>query len=69
MFDLNPFQNPDAAWQQALMVFVSLVLGYIIGFVYENDKARVLRMRLRKLDKDLDACQSQKENEAKPEEQ
>lgn len=60
MFDLNPLENPDAIWQHALMLLVSLGLGYMIGFIYGNDKVRGLKIRLTKLDKDLEICQNLK---------
>lgn len=33
MFDLNPLHLPDALLQQAIMLLVAAVLGYIIGYV------------------------------------
>jgi len=60
MFDLNPFRNPDAVWQHTLMVLVTLGLGYMTGLIYGNDKVRGLKIRLAKLDKDLEACQNVK---------
>lgn len=58
MFDLNPFQNSDAIWQHSLMVLVSFGLGYMIGVTSENAKLRALKIRLAKLDRDLESCQN-----------
>jgi hypothetical protein len=60
LFNLNPLLNPDALWQHVTMIVVSCLLGYMIGIVYGNDKVRLLKIQLDKLDKDLQNCEDLK---------
>lgn len=61
MFQLNPLALPDATWQHILMVTVSVVLGYFVGYSSKYKAMTKLKDQLLKLDIDLAECQQQRE--------
>ncbi|MFC0186262.1 hypothetical protein SAMN04515674_118107 [Pseudarcicella hirudinis] len=54
MFQLNPLENPNAWWQHLLMLAVSALLGYIIG--YRKSEIEAAENELALLDAKLDDC-------------
>lgn len=56
MFDLNPLALPDAWWQHLLMLVVSALIGYIIGYLSSRSVAARLEEELAELDAQLDGC-------------
>ena len=56
MFDLNPLAQPDAWWQHLLMLGVSALIGYIIGYRTSRGVADDLEEELAELDDQLDGC-------------
>lgn len=56
MFDLNPLAQPDAWWQHLLMLVVSALIGYIIGYRTSRGVADDLEEELAGLDAQLDGC-------------
>ncbi|WP_221390837.1 hypothetical protein [Dyadobacter sp. NIV53] len=56
MYILNPLGNPDALWQHAVMIVVSAMLGFMIGYVTCKRAANKLEMKLAKLDSELQSC-------------
>ena len=56
MFDLNPLAQPDAWWQHVLMLAVSALIGYIIGYQTSRGVAATLEEELAELDSQLDGC-------------
>ncbi len=57
MFDMNPFNSPDAPLQQLIMLFVAGTLGFIIGYVERNRTARQLEAELTTITRAVDDCQ------------
>lgn len=56
MFNLNPLNLPDAMVQQAVMLVVALVLGFVIGYISQQNTVRQLEGDLASTDRDLDDC-------------
>jgi len=56
MLTLNPLENPDALWQHITMILVSVVIGYIIGYIGMKQKEHDLNRKLQKLTNDLAIC-------------
>lgn len=60
MFAINPLENPDALWQYTVMILISAILGYMIGFAGCKRTIYKLEIKLAKLDTDLENCISKK---------
>ena len=60
MFTINPLENPDALWQYTVMILVSAILGYMIGFAGCKRTIYKLEIKLAKLDTDLENCRAKK---------
>ncbi len=56
MFDLNPHNLLDAWWQHLLMIFVSAVLGYIIGYRQGIRAINRMEDQLARLGVELEKC-------------
>lgn len=56
MFDLNPLNLPDAALQHALMLLVSLVLGFVIGYISQQNTVLQLKGDLASTERALTDC-------------
>lgn len=56
MFDLNPHNLLDAWWQHLLMIFVSAVLGYIIGYRQGTGAINRMEDHLARLGVELEKC-------------
>ena len=56
----NPWQLTDAWWQHLLMLLVSAILGYIIGYYSRKSRIGELEAQLADLDASLDDCVSSK---------
>jgi predicted flap endonuclease-1-like 5' DNA nuclease len=56
MFDLNPLAQPDAWWQHLVMLGVSALIGYIIGYRTSRGVAANLEEELAGLDAQLEGC-------------
>jgi predicted flap endonuclease-1-like 5' DNA nuclease len=52
----NPLALTDAWWQHLLMLLVSAILGYIIGYRSRRSEIEGLEAELAGLDSDLDLC-------------
>lgn len=59
MFTLNPLGNPDALWQHSIMILVSAILGYIIGYIDVKQTVHELEKKLHQLDRDIRNWRSQ----------
>jgi hypothetical protein len=53
MFELNPLATPDALWQHTVMVVISAVLGYIIGYIAGKTVIAKLEGELDYIEKEL----------------
>jgi hypothetical protein len=56
MFELNPLAQTDAWWQHLIMVGVSALIGYIIGYRTSRGVAAILEDELAEIDDQLHAC-------------
>lgn len=56
MFELNPHNLIDAWWQHLLMLLVSAVLGYIIGYRQGHSAINQVEDQLARLGVDLEKC-------------
>ncbi|MEI7586177.1 hypothetical protein [Runella sp.] len=56
----NPLEFGDAWWQHILMLVVSAVLGYIIGYLTRKGEVEKLEAELAALDFEVDDCQKSK---------
>ena len=56
MLDLNPHNLLDAWWQHLLMLFVSAVLGYIIGYRQGVKHINQIEDQLARLGVELEKC-------------
>lgn len=56
----NPLEFGDAWWQHILMLIVSAVLGYIIGYLTRKSEVEKLEGELAALDFEVDDCQKSK---------
>lgn len=56
MFELNPFNLPDAQMQHAIMLFVAGVLGLIIGYVSRQRLITQLEGELATTERAVDDC-------------
>ncbi|GAB4016526.1 hypothetical protein [Spirosoma koreense] len=56
MFELNPLNLPDAPMQQTIMLVVSAVLGFIIGYVSRRRVVRELETELAGTERAVDDC-------------
>ncbi|MFN8345147.1 MAG: hypothetical protein U0X91_09090 [Spirosomataceae bacterium] len=56
----NPFELGDAWWQHLLMLLVSAVLGYIIGYLSRKGEAAKLEEELAALDYEVEDCMKSK---------
>lgn len=56
----NPLEFGDAWWQHILMLVVSAVLGYIIGYLTRKGEVEKLESELAALDFEVDDCQKSK---------
>lgn len=56
MFDLNPHNLLDAWWQHLLMILVSAVLGYIIGYRQGMSAINKIEDHLARLGVELEKC-------------
>ncbi|GAB4036143.1 hypothetical protein [Spirosoma gilvum] len=56
MFDLNPLNLPDAQMQQIIMLVVSAVLGFIIGYISRQRTIRELEGELASTERAVDDC-------------
>ncbi|MEZ4902848.1 MAG: hypothetical protein R2822_14400 [Spirosomataceae bacterium] len=52
----NPLESGDAWWQHILMLVVSAVLGYIIGYLTRKSEVENLEAELASLDASVDDC-------------
>jgi predicted flap endonuclease-1-like 5' DNA nuclease len=56
----NPLEFGDAWWQHIMMLVVSAVLGYIIGYLTRKSEVEKLESELAALDFEVDDCQKSK---------
>ncbi|SEJ39737.1 hypothetical protein SAMN05216327_109244 [Dyadobacter sp. SG02] len=56
MFQLNPLDSPNAWWQHLLLLLVSGIIGYIIGYRRGNDLNSQLELQLAGVENGLDEC-------------
>ncbi|WP_026262269.1 hypothetical protein [Spirosoma panaciterrae] len=56
MFDLNPLNLPNAQLQQIIMLVVSAVLGFIIGYISRQRTIRELEGELASTERAVDDC-------------
>lgn len=56
MFQLNPLDLPNAWWQHLLMLLVSGVIGYIIGYRKGEDQNSGLERHLARVEDELAEC-------------
>ena len=56
MFELNPLNLPDAQMQHVLMLVVSGVLGFVIGYVSRQQSIRQLEGELATTERAVDDC-------------
>lgn len=56
MFELNPHQLLDAWWQHLLMVLVSAVLGYIVGYQQGMQAVNRVEDQIARLSVELEKC-------------
>ncbi len=54
MFDLNPLNLPDAAWQHGIMLLVAGVLGFLIGYTSRQRLTKQLETDIARAQRDLD---------------
>ena len=59
MFTLNPLGNPDALWQHSIMILVSAILGYVIGYIDVKQTVHELEKKLHQLERDIRSWRSQ----------
>ncbi|QJW90229.1 hypothetical protein HNV11_13005 [Spirosoma taeanense] len=57
MFDLNPLNLPDAPMQHLIMLGVTGVLGFIIGYISQRSLVRQLEDDLAITERDIEECQ------------
>jgi predicted flap endonuclease-1-like 5' DNA nuclease len=62
----NPFELGNAWWQHILMLAVSAILGYIIGYITRKSQVESLEAELAWLDASVDDCQESKKIIATP---
>ncbi|GAA4463319.1 hypothetical protein GCM10023189_41180 [Nibrella saemangeumensis] len=58
MIDFNPFNNPDALWQHAIMLSVSAIIGFIIGYISRQKLINQLTGELAGTERELEDCQN-----------
>lgn len=58
MIDLNPQNLPDAGWQHIVMLVITAVLGFIIGYISQQQIIQQLADELTEREKELADCQS-----------
>lgn len=56
MFQLNPHNLPDASFQHLIMGFVTLILGFIIGYASRQRLIRQLEDELDNTERDVEEC-------------
>jgi predicted flap endonuclease-1-like 5' DNA nuclease len=56
----NPFESGDAWWQHILMLIISAVLGYIIGYITRKSEVENLEAELAELEISVDNCKKSK---------
>ena len=56
----NPLEFGDAWWQHILMLVVSAILGYIIGYLTRKSEVEKLEAELAALDYEVEDCQKSK---------
>lgn len=56
MFQLNPLDLPGAWWQHLLMLLISGIIGYVIGFRSRNGVVSDLEGRLERTEIDFEKC-------------
>ena len=56
----NPLEFGDAWWQHILMLVVSAILGYIIGYLTRKSEVEKLEGELAALDYEVEDCQKSK---------
>ena len=56
----NPFELGDAWWQHVLMLLVSALLGYIIGYLSRKGEVAKLEEELAALDYEVEDCMKSK---------
>lgn len=57
MFEMNPHQLPNAVLQQWIMLLVSGMLGFIIGYIGRKATIRQLESQLNKTENQVEECQ------------
>jgi predicted flap endonuclease-1-like 5' DNA nuclease len=62
----NPFELGNAWWQHILMLVVSAILGYIIGYITKKSQVEDLEAELAWLDASVDDCEKSKKIIATP---